>query len=115
MSWNGHTVIDLDAHIRERIDRFYGDYIDPTYREPYQRLCEAIAAQARAGEPYALVGRRTAIIEPIETGRPLGVRDTFGLSPAKVKRARLASESPSQTDRGVREHGTNFERGRRLA
>ena len=91
MSWNGHTVIDLDAHIRERIDRFYGDYLDPAYREPYQRLCEAIAAQARAGEPYALVGRRTAIIEPIETGRPLGVRDTFGLSRrSAMERGRLA-------------------------
>jgi predicted TIM-barrel fold metal-dependent hydrolase len=98
MSWNGHPVIDLDAHIRERIDRFYGDYIDPGYREPYQRLCEAIAAQARAGEPYALVGRRTAIIEPIETGRPLGVRDTFGLSRRSgMERGRLAFP-PGRTD-----------------
>jgi hypothetical protein len=98
MSWNGHTVIDLDAHIRERIDRFYGDYIDPAYREPYQRLCEAIAAQAKAGEPYALVGRRTAIIEPIETGRPLGVRDTFGLSRRSgMERGRLAFP-PGRTD-----------------
>jgi predicted TIM-barrel fold metal-dependent hydrolase len=98
MSWNGHTVIDLDAHIRERIDRFYGDYIDPAYREPYQRLCEAIAAQARAGEPYALVGRRTAIIEPIETGRPLGARDTFGLSRRSgMERGRLAFP-PGRTD-----------------
>ena len=23
MSWNGHPVIDLDAHIVERADRFY--------------------------------------------------------------------------------------------
>jgi uncharacterized protein len=91
MSWNGQKVIDLDAHIRERIDRFYQDYIDPAYREPYQHLCEAIAAQAKAGEPYALVGRRTAIIEPIETGRPLGVRDTFGLSHRSgMERGRMA-------------------------
>ena len=29
MSWNGHTVIDMDAHIRERADKFFKDYIDP--------------------------------------------------------------------------------------
>ena len=33
MNWNGHPVIDLDAHIVERADRFYGDYIDPAYRD----------------------------------------------------------------------------------
>ena len=26
MSWNGHTVIDMDAHIRERADTFFKDY-----------------------------------------------------------------------------------------
>ena len=31
MSWNGHPVIDLDSHIVERADRFYGDYMDPAY------------------------------------------------------------------------------------
>jgi len=33
MSWNGEIVIDLDSHIVERADRFYQDYIDPSYRE----------------------------------------------------------------------------------
>ena len=33
MSWNGHPVIDLDSHIVERADRFYGDYMDPAYRD----------------------------------------------------------------------------------
>jgi hypothetical protein len=36
MSWNGHTVIDMDAHIRERADKFFKDYIDPEYREPFK-------------------------------------------------------------------------------
>ena len=33
MSWNGHPVIDLDAHIVERADRFYRDYLDPAYHD----------------------------------------------------------------------------------
>jgi len=80
VSWNGYTVIDMDAHIRERADRFYKDYIDPEYRGAYQQLCEAIAKQEAKGERYSLFGSRNSVIEQIETGRPLGVRDTFGMS-----------------------------------
>ena len=80
MSWNGHTVVDMDAHIRERADRFYLDYLDPAYRGSYQRLCEAVARQEKKGDRYALFGSRTAIVEQLETGRALGVRDTFGLT-----------------------------------
>ena len=42
MSWNGTPVIDLDSHIVERADRFYGDYLDPAYQEPYRQLCDAV-------------------------------------------------------------------------
>ena len=49
MSWDGHTVIDMDAHIRERADRFDKDTIDPEYRAAYQLLCEAIAKQDQKG------------------------------------------------------------------
>ena len=35
MSWNGCKVIDMDAHIVERPERMYQEYIDPAYREPY--------------------------------------------------------------------------------
>jgi len=80
MSWNGHPVIDLDAHIVERADRFYRDYIDPAYQETYQQLCDAVSKQAQAGSAYSLFGSRTSIVEPLETGRPLGRRDTFGLT-----------------------------------
>lgn len=80
MSWNGQTVIDMDSHIVERVDQFYGDYIDPGYRAHYDQLCEAVANQAKAGYRYSLFGSRSSVIEPIETGRPLGVRDTFGLT-----------------------------------
>jgi predicted TIM-barrel fold metal-dependent hydrolase len=80
MSWNGCKVIDMDAHIVERPERMYQEYIDPAYREPYEQLCTAIARQTDAGQRISLFGSRTSIVEPIETGRPLGVRDTFGLT-----------------------------------
>lgn len=80
MSWNDCRVIDMDAHIVERADRMYQDYIDPAYREAYQELCAGIAKQAEAGHRYSLFGSRTSVVEPIETGRPLGVRDTYGLT-----------------------------------
>src|SRR5438874_6205109 len=70
----------MDAHIRERADRFYKDYVDPEYRGAYQQLCEAIAKQEAKGDRYSLFGSRNSVIEQIETGRPLGVRDTYGLS-----------------------------------
>ncbi len=72
MSRNSQLVIDMDAHIRERADRFCKDYIDPAYRGPYRLLCEAIAEQ-------------------IETGRPPGVHGTFGLSErSEMERGRIA-------------------------
>ncbi|MBI3325140.1 MAG: amidohydrolase family protein [Nitrospinae bacterium] len=80
MSWNGCKVIDMDSHIVERADRMYRDYIDSAYRGAYQELYDAIAKQAEAGNTYSLFGSRTSVIGPIETGRPLGVRDTFGLT-----------------------------------
>ncbi len=80
MSWNGCKVIDMDAHIVERPERMYQEYIDPAYRQPYEQLCTAIARQTDAGQRASLFGSRTSIVEPIETGRPLGVRDTFGLT-----------------------------------
>jgi hypothetical protein len=39
MAYNGYTVIDMDAHIRERADKFFKDYIDPDYRAPFNLLC----------------------------------------------------------------------------
>jgi hypothetical protein len=73
MAYNGCTVIDMDAHIRERADRFFKDYVDPEYRAPFNRLCEAIAIQESKGERYALFGSRTAVIEQIEAGRALAL------------------------------------------
>ncbi len=33
----------------ERADRFYGDYLDPAYQDPYRPLCEALKQQAEGG------------------------------------------------------------------
>ena len=96
MAWNGHTVVDMDAHIRERADKFFKDYIDPEYRAPFNLLCEAIARQEAKGERYALFGSTTAVIEQIEVGRALGVRDTFGAAIARCATAgsRTRSTAP---------------------
>jgi hypothetical protein len=77
MAYNGCTVIDMDAHIRERADRFFKDYLTPNTA---RRSTGCAAIQESKGERYALFGSRTAVIEQIEAGRALGVRDTFGLT-----------------------------------
>lgn len=83
MSWNGYQVIDADSHIYERPDRTYQGYVDAEYREPYERLCQAIVAREKEGRSPALFGVREALIEPFEAGRPMGSRDTFGLTPQR--------------------------------
>src|SRR5688572_10386716 len=91
MAYNGCTVIDMDAHIRERADKFFKDYIDPEYRQPFNLLCEAIALQEKKGDRYALFGSTSAIIEKIEAGRALGVGDTFGLTArSEMEHGRIA-------------------------
>lgn len=74
MSYKSHLVVDADCHLREYwdLDRTYKQYIDPKYRETYQRFSEAVrAAQRWPGD----VG-----FEPVYTPpplRPLGVEDRF--------------------------------------
>ena len=98
MSWNGSPVIDLDSHIVERADRFYGDYLDPAYREAYGQLCEAIKRQNDSGNAYSLFGSRHSIIEPVEAGRPLGRRDTFGLTRRSSMEGSRLAFPPGRTD-----------------
>ena len=84
MGWNGHLVVDMDAHIRERADTFFKDYIDPEYRAPFNLLCEAIALQEKKGERYALFGQTTAVIEQVEAG-PRSAYATRSALPAARK------------------------------
>ncbi len=81
MSWKGHLVLDADSHVYERADVTYRDYIDPDFREPYDLLCRAIKRQADSGQRYALFETRDAVVEPFDGGLPLGVHQTFGLTP----------------------------------
>src|ERR1700744_2193737 len=91
MAWKGHTVIDMEAHIRERADKFFKDYIDPEYRPQFNLLCEAIDKQEKKGDRYALFGSTTAVIEKIEAGRALGGRDTFGITArSEMEHGRIA-------------------------
>ncbi len=97
MSWNGHLVVDMDSHIMERPERMFRDFVDPEYREPYERLSAAVEKQNAAGLGTSLVGTRHAILSPVETGRPLGVRDTFGLTPQRGSGRRVAKGSDVET------------------
>ncbi len=79
MSANGYRVIDTDSHTREYVDvdRSYGPYIDPEYRESFERLSLAVAKRRETGRPTALFMHPEAIIEASDESRPLGVYDTF--------------------------------------
>jgi uncharacterized protein len=81
MSWNGHLVVDADSHVYERADTTYQDYMDPEYRETYDLLCRAIKQQEDLGLRYALFETRHAVVDYFDAGRPMGVYDTFGLTP----------------------------------
>jgi predicted TIM-barrel fold metal-dependent hydrolase len=98
MTWNGNLVVDMDSHVYEEADVSYRDYMDPEFREPYERLCTAIARQRAAGQPYSLFMSRHAIMEPADELRPLGMQDTFGLVPERrplnVEGAETARREP---------------------
>jgi predicted TIM-barrel fold metal-dependent hydrolase len=97
MSWEGLNVIDMDTHVYEQPE-MYRDYIDPAHRESYERLCAAIEKQKAERKTYSLFGNRNAIIEPFEAGRPLGVRDTFGLSGERGSGKRVAKTETKPTE-----------------
>ena len=90
MPVNGHLVIDMDSHLREYadVDRTYANYIDPQYRDSFQRLSEAVARRREAGQPTQLFMHPQAIIEPANESRPLGVFDTFGVVDEERNRTR---------------------------
>jgi hypothetical protein len=98
MSYNGEIAIDLDSHIVERADRFYQDYIDPAYRPPYQALSDAV----KKGQSCSLFGSRHSVIEPIETGRPLGVRDSSASRGAPAWRRLVVTTNTVLAARGSR-------------
>ncbi len=84
MSSNGNIVIDMDSHIREYVDvdRTYREYLDPAYRESFERLSLAVAKQRESGLTPSLFMRPYSIIETSNESRPLGFYDMFGMEPS---------------------------------
>lgn len=90
MSYNGHLVVDTDCHMREYwdLDRTYREYIDPTYRDKYERFSEAVhALQRQPGDTgFAAVYAHPPL-------RPLGVYEPWEVRtpPRAGNRATLES------------------------
>ena len=84
MSYNGHTVIDMDCHVREYadLDRTYKETIDPKYRDAYEQLSLAVRNQQRSPGEQVLFMTSRSVVGPTPARRPLGVYDTFGVEPA---------------------------------
>lgn len=115
MSVNGHVVVDMDSHVREYedLDRTYRDYIDPQYREPFERLSRAVAERREAGRATALFMNPEAVIEPSDESRPLGVYDTYGF---EGERRRLRTKEEARApDRAPIRREVNWDPGLRLA
>ena len=75
MSYNGHTVIDADCHIREYwdVDRTYKEWMDPEYRETYVQFSEAVRARQRKPGDIGF----NEILWPRLPAHPMGVYDHF--------------------------------------
>lgn len=94
MSYQGHPVIDLDSHIREyeEFDRTYRPYIDPAYREPFDRLSRAIThQQALPGEQVLFMNSR-AVVGRTPPRRPLGVYDTFPIEKPQPQESAIGQD-----------------------
>jgi len=78
---DGHVVVDMDSHIREYadVDKIYPNYIDPGYRQSFDRLSKAVHERRAAGRPTQLFMHPQAVIEPSNESRPLGTYDVFGV------------------------------------
>jgi hypothetical protein len=108
MAYDGHAVIDADSHIREywNLDRTYGDYIDPEYREHYKQLSEAVRARQRPG--MGDVGLN--FIWPLPAPRhPMGIYDSFLAPPEGEAPSRVLTTSGIEID-----HSCNWDPAIRL-
>ena len=96
MSYNGQLVVDMDCHIREYwdLDRTFKGYVDPEYRDKYDRLSAAVRAnQRRPGDTgssmssgpglqrgrldYTTRSRRTRLNRGTGPGRAAASRSTL--------------------------------------
>lgn len=81
MAWNDWIVIDLDAHIQERPASMYGEYIDPDFRDAFERLKRALDNNTARGLPAAIASSRHAVLAPVVADGTLGIADSFGNVP----------------------------------
>jgi uncharacterized protein len=99
MSYNGHVVIDADSHIHQAwdLDRTYQPYMDPAYREKYERF----SAEARARMRFPGDTPFPGLLWPTSLSRPMGVYDSFD-SPEQAARDRdLGGALPGAAHRQV--------------
>jgi hypothetical protein len=77
MSYNGHTVIDMDSHIRQYwdLDRTYKPYMDSKYRETYRQFSEAANSLKRKAGDRGF----SEFLWPAPPTRPLGIYDAYEL------------------------------------
>ncbi|HEY3115729.1 MAG TPA: amidohydrolase family protein [Chloroflexota bacterium] len=75
MSYQGHPVIDTDSHIYQfwDLDRSYKPYIDPAYREKFQRF----SATARAWTRFPGDSPFPDFVWQAPPSHPMGVYDAF--------------------------------------
>jgi len=97
MSYEGHPVIDTDSHLREYddFDRTYKEYVDPEYREQFERLSTALHAWQRRFDDVGLAEFLWPRVKP----NPLGVYDSYTLP--------RSSEMTSSTKSSAGEHIDN--------
>lgn len=94
MSYHGNLVIDMDSHIREYedFDRTYGPYMDPSYRDAYEHLLQAVTSRQEVlGEQVMFMNSR-AVVGPTPPRRPLGVADTFPIVRPQPQGSALGSD-----------------------
>lgn len=91
MSYNGHSVIDMDCHIFEGwdLDRTFKDNMDPEYREKYAEFSHAVQGSSIGG-----------LLWPRQPAKPLGVFDSFAGPRTVGGNAYQAHGSPN-TSRGM--------------
>lgn len=94
MSYHGQPVIDMDSHIREYedFDRTYRPYVDPAYREAYERLSQAVTSRQEVLGEQVLFMNPRAVVGPTPPRRPLGVYDPFPIPRPQSQGSALGSD-----------------------
>ena len=113
MSFNGQIVVDMDSHIREYedVDRTYGDYIDPKYRDnaphmpTHERhlLTSADADSCQVVMVHVATKRRGLLGRSVHDGERTGSGTT--------SRSNVASQSSSSLSRSAAPPSRPLSRG----